>query len=221
MLLLNNIKCCHHSAYWLILFCYTHIFLGVGFYYCSSEPVRGLSSGPFKWNLYYTTCPIPITVKVIYWKRPPLFCCLLIYGSTSTASATLLPFLSASEVKNNFSRLHPWFPATHGLTNYRHQSKMLSSKKNLPVKGLLRQVFICLRPPPLLWPNTPHSCIRVHRFIYTVYLFYLFTRGWGRANQREGWRGNSSQSWVENTNMSDCTSNPEALITPAAKSLMR
>ncbi len=37
--------------------------------------------------------------------------------------------------------------ATHGL-NTRHQSKMSASKK-MTCKGTLRQVFICLRPPPL------------------------------------------------------------------------
>ncbi len=36
---------------------------------------------------------------------------------------------------------------------------------------------------------------------------YLFTqgRGGGGLNQREGERGNRSKSWVENTNMTDCT----------------
>ncbi len=43
--------------------------------------------------------------------------------------------------------------------------------------------------------------------LYTVYVFtvYLFTqgRGGGKLNQREGHRGNSPQSWVKNTNMTD------------------
>jgi len=38
---------------------------------------------------------------------------------------------------------------------YRHQTTM-SSSTILTWKGTLRQVFICLRPPPLLWPhNSP------------------------------------------------------------------
>ncbi len=53
------------------------------------------------------------------------------------------------------------FPEDHGLTDvfasstalthylYRHQSIMSSSKK-LTCRGTLRQVFICLRPPPHL-----------------------------------------------------------------------
>jgi hypothetical protein len=43
--------------------------------------------------------------------------------------------------------------------------------------------------------------------LHTVLYTYLHTDGeWGRANQREGKSGNSSQSWVENTNMTDCIS---------------
>ncbi len=35
---------------------------------------------------------------------------------------------------------------------------------NWPVKGLCVRCFICLRPPPLLWPHTPplSHCIRVY-----------------------------------------------------------
>jgi hypothetical protein len=52
-------------------------------------------------------------------------------------------------------------------------------------------------PPPL---HTTH-CIRVSsKLIHTG-------RGGGeRLNQREGAKGNSSQSWVENTYMTDCIS---------------
>jgi hypothetical protein len=45
-----------------------------------------------------------------------------------------------------------------------------------------------------------------------VYKVYLFTQGRGEGgelNQREGEKGNTgeyrSQSWVENTNMTECT----------------
>jgi hypothetical protein len=40
-------------------------------------------------------------------------------------------------------------------------------------------------------------------------MVYLFTQGRGEVgelNQREGERGKSSQSWVENTYMTDCIS---------------
>jgi hypothetical protein len=42
-----------------------------------------------------------------------------------------------------------------------------------------------------------------------TYKVYLFTQGRGEGgdlNQRECERGNRSQSWVENTNMTDCIS---------------
>jgi len=64
-------------------------------------------------------------------------------------------------------------------------------------KGTLRQVFICLRPKTPYPPSyTLYMCIG------TVYLFIQEGEGaGGELNQREGVRGNSSQSWVENTNM--------------------
>ncbi len=45
-------------------------------------------------------------------------------------------------------------------------------------------------------------------YVYTVKSMYVFThrRGEEELNQREGERGNSWQSWVENTNMTDCIS---------------
>ncbi len=54
---------------------------------------------------------------------------------------------------------------------------MSLSKKNCPLKGLCGRCFICLRPPSLLY-----TCI--------------VEVGWGEggANEREGQRGNSSQS---------------------------
>jgi hypothetical protein len=68
--------------------------------------------------------------------------------------------------------------------------------KKLTCKGTMRQVFFCLRP------RTPYPlthCIR-------VYSIPIHTEKGGRGeelNQREEERGNSSQSWVENTNMTD------------------
>jgi hypothetical protein len=69
----------------------------------------------------------------------------------------------------------------------------MSLSKKLTCKGALRQVFICLRGPE---PHTPPPLHTV--YVYTV---YLFTRGGGGGGRRlEG--GNSSQSWIENTNSS-------------------
>ncbi len=61
-------------------------------------------------------------------------------------------------------------------------------------------------PPPYRYlpPYTLYTCI-----LYTVYcILYTYShreggRG-GEMNQREGWRGSRSQSWVENTDMPDC-----------------
>jgi hypothetical protein len=63
-------------------------------------------------------------------------------------------------------------------------------------------MFICLRPlasyGPMYTPlDTLYTCIQ---YTYS----HRGKGGGGRANQREGSRGNSSQSRIENTNMSDC-----------------
>jgi hypothetical protein len=77
----------------------------------------------------------------------------------------------------------------------------MSSSNKLTCKGALRLVFICLRPrTPYSPPYTLYTCIQ-----YT----YSHREGGGGAGdlkQREGGRGNSSQSWVENTNMTNCIS---------------
>ncbi len=48
--------------------------------------------------------------------------------------------------------------------------------------------------------------------LYTMYSYmHFFTQGGGMGgggDKSEGYRGNSSQSWVENTNMTDCISSP-------------
>ncbi len=47
------------------------------------------------------------------------------------------------------------------------------------------------------------------RYILYTYM-YIFTQGkggsGGKLNLREGWRGNSSQSWIKNTNITECIS---------------
>ncbi len=79
---------------------------------------------------------------------------------------------------------------------------MSSSKKKFTCKGTLRQqVLICLRPRTP-YPLPLKHCIRVYSLSTGT---YLHREGEGRdLNQREGDRDNSSQSWVENTNMTDC-----------------
>jgi hypothetical protein len=77
-------------------------------------------------------------------------------------------------------------------------NKKCRQLKKLTYKGTLRQVFICLRP------RTTYPLHNVN--VYTV---FLFTQGWGggRIEPGEKGEGNSSQSWVENTNMTDSISN--------------
>ncbi len=73
----------------------------------------------------------------------------------------------------------------------------MSLSKKLTCTRTLRQVFICLMPRTLLLHTV---------YVYTVYLFTQGREKGGEINQREGERGKGSQSWVENTNMTDCIS---------------
>ncbi len=119
----------------------------------------------------------------------------------------------------NTSQSNPWglfiykyFTTFHRGTRRRSKIRLIKGNakcchlKKLSCKGTLRQVFICLRlfqqnpiPPP------PYT-------LYT-YLQYTYSHGGGgeggELNQREWERVNrgeyGSQSWVENTNMTECT----------------
>ncbi len=85
---------------------------------------------------------------------------------------------------------------------------MSPSNKKFTYKGILRQVFICLRPRiPFPLPQITH-CIREY---CTVYLFTQ-GRGEGESWTREKVRGatqeiadHTAASCVENTNMTECT----------------
>jgi hypothetical protein len=54
--------------------------------------------------------------------------------------------------------------------------------------------------------NTPPPPPSHTLSVYTVQHIDFGKRG-GSEPEREGYRGSSSQSWVENTNMTDCISN--------------
>jgi hypothetical protein len=93
--------------------------------------------------------------------------------------------------------------AIHGLiNNYRHQSKMASSKKIDQKRDFAAGVYLSEAQNPVAHTH----CIGVY-VQYTV-LVHTRKRGMG-LNQREGERGNTGeyrcQSWVENTNMTECT----------------
>jgi hypothetical protein len=74
--------------------------------------------------------------------------------------------------------------------------------KKFTCTGTLRQVFICLRlripyPPPFT------QCIRVYRMLIHTGKG-VGVRGRFEPERRK--RGNGSQSWVENTNITGCVS---------------
>ncbi len=55
-------------------------------------------------------------------------------------------------------------PVHHRKIRQRESNAIYRNLKNWPVKGLCGRCFICLRPPPLLWPHTPFpltQCTRV------------------------------------------------------------
>jgi hypothetical protein len=78
----------------------------------------------------------------------------------------------------------------------------MSSSKNVDLwrefaAGVYRLRHRTPHPPP---PYTPYTCI----FLYSILIHT--GRGGGDLNHREGEMGNSSQMWVENTNLTDCIS---------------
>ncbi len=77
-----------------------------------------------------------------------------------------------------------------------------SLSKKLTCDGTLRYVFFCLKPrTPCPTPFTLyHPCIQ-----YT-YSHRVGGRGESRTREKGRCMDNSSQSWVENTNMTDCNS---------------
>ncbi len=98
----------------------------------------------------------------------------------------------------------------HGVLGfYRRKIKIIEGNakcrrlNKLTSKGTLQQVFVCPRPRTPDLPPLTH-CVR-------KYSTYSHREGVGEGggrelNHRAGKRRNSSQSWVENTNMTDCIS---------------
>ncbi len=107
---------------------------------------------------------------------------------------------------------------------FRRKIKLIDSNakcrylKKLTCKGALRHVFICLRPPPFLLVrkrvlqytpaeyglqnnSTPLPPPPVQYILY--FDFGKGGRGGGGETERR-FEGNSSHSWVENTNRTDC-----------------
>jgi hypothetical protein len=86
--------------------------------------------------------------------------------------------------------------------------------KKFTCKGTLRQVFICLRPPPLLWPHIlPYTlCICVY-----CKLIHTGKAGGGRDEPERRLEEQQFTPWVENTNMADCISSLLTLINTCRK----
>ncbi len=88
-----------------------------------------------------------------------------------------VPSPSPPPYSSSLTRRYPPLPSSHhGVILIKIRLTESNAKCRFPkkfnCKGTLRQVFICLRPPPLLWPHTPPAlthCINV----------YLFTQGRG------------------------------------------
>jgi hypothetical protein len=84
----------------------------------------------------------------------------------------------------------------------------MSSSKKLACKkrDFAAVVYVSAAKNPII--PSPTYCLHVF-LLYTVYLFTREGGGGVELNQREGERGNRgeyrSQSWTENTNMTECT----------------
>ncbi len=114
---------------------------------------------------------------------------------------------------------------------YRHQSKISSSKKidlypsriSFGVGSFVvsesGQIQYRVLNSCRIWSpaglNTPHPL----QTIQCLCILYFDTGGGGdgRLNQREGWRYTNSQSWKENTNMTDCISSLKTLVNTSRK----
>jgi hypothetical protein len=82
---------------------------------------------------------------------------------------------------------------------------MSSSEKIDLLSDFAAVFFICLRPRTSYHPP-----------LHTIYVYTLIHTGKGgfggkRVESEIGESGNSSQSWVENTNMTDCISSEKHL----------
>ncbi len=145
------------------------------------------------WMFHNKDCQDTATVTYREAPSPVKYQCVL--QLRGTGHDFLLSFSSQISVCAPAQRDRPWFSPVLLQSNI----SVCSSSEGQAM------IFSCLpslcpyRPPPL---NT--------EYVYTV---YLFTQGKGEGGELNpqrgggrGWRCNSSQSWVENNNMTDCIS---------------
>ncbi len=92
---------------------------------------------------------------------------------------------------------------------HRRQPKCRLKSKLFTCKENLRLVYICPRPRT--------SSPRTHSILIPIGKGGMGGGGERELNPREGERGNSSQTWVENTNMTDCIFSLQTLINTCRK----
>ncbi len=81
----------------------------------------------------------------------------------------------------------------HGLINNIGNKTKCRHLRKFTWKGSLRPMFVCLRNPPLLWPQTP--CTPLHTvYVYTV---YLFTQGKGGGEMHHAERRLERQQFTK------------------------
>ncbi len=77
---------------------------------------------------------------------------------------------------SNYVPVHPVFRKIRLIEN----NAKCRYLKNQPVKGLSGRCFICLRPPPLLWPYTPSPPYKLYSvYVYTLQYTYSHMEGGG------------------------------------------
>jgi hypothetical protein len=135
---------------------------------------------------------------------------------------TVKPFLHPNDRAQNFKKIAKLLSGSclenkhkllgiiriiERLNSYVEGNAKCRHLKKMTYKGTLRQVFICLRA------KTPYTTPLHTVYVHTVYLFTQGgVKGGGELNQREGEKGNRIQSWVENTNITDCISSQLTMI---------
>ncbi len=154
----------------------------------------------FQWNVWWRSSPwSPYHISQRYKDFSDWFSIHDLEGNICSAydlkiELWLIRQKASSRIQKEISE-----NSTHGLINYIDTKAKCSHLKIWPVKGLCGRCLSVWGPEPQ-HPPSLHTV-----YVYTVYLFTQ-RKGGGRLNQREGKRGNSSQSWVENTSTTDCIS---------------
>ncbi len=165
-------------------------------------------------------------LRILCWKRFYWYWIFVFYRESLPHGSSLPRHGQRSKSRERWE---------HWPMNYIDTKAKCDYLKKLTCKWTFCRCLICLRPPPLLdfclgWCNKfvgsesgqIESVKLMQNMVssrsqhpppppsHTLSVYIVFDTGkgggGGELNQREGQMGNSSQSWVENTNMSDCIS---------------